>query len=125
MANFFQKLNPFQKINAGGVVIFLLVLLLLVQVISFIISSIFKNVPLFKGGQIVIIISAFIGLIALVKTVFKDQFDTKNILGFILIMVVVIGIYIYLPTYLPQLFSFISSSAVDSAQSLASFLNLP
>ena len=117
--------NLFKDFSTMSLFISILSLIILTQVVSLLISSIFSSVPALRTGNILIILSVGLILIFIAQIVFKDGFNKFNIFGLILLGTLTVLAYIYLPQFFPELFSFIDSSAVQSAQSLASTLKLP
>ncbi len=104
--------------------LYLIVLIGAVQIISLIISSIFTTVPAFKSGPLLIVISGILAVIFLAKIVFKGNFERTDFIGFLLIIGVVILLHIFGAQFLPQIFSLIDSSAMESALELGSTLRI-
>lgn len=117
--------NPFRNFTIGRLFLFIVGVLALVQIFSILISLVFKNVPIFKGGQLLIVLSIFLTFALLTKIVFKQEFQKIDLLLVILMGVVTYGLFNYGSSYIPQIFSFLDSTAVDSAKNLASTLGLP
>ena len=115
----------FREFTMGTLFISVLALLILSQVISLLISSIFSSVPILKTGSLLIILSVGIVLIFIAQIVFKNGFDKNNIIGLLLLGTMVVLMYIYGGKYFPSLFSFIDSTALESAKSLQTTLRLP
>jgi len=125
MAKFLDKINPFKGLTIGKAFTFVIALLILTQVSSLLISSIFTTVPALKTGSLLIILSAGMTLIFLAMIVFSGDFSNRDILGLVLVGAVTVLMYIYGSEFFPQIFSFIDSSALESAKNLQSVLNLP
>ena len=125
MARLLDKINPFKGLTIGKLFTFVIALLILTQVFSLLISSIFTTIPALKTGSLLIILSAGMTLIFLATIVFSGDFSNRDIIGLVLVGAITVLMYIYGSEFFPQIFSFIDSSAVESAQSLASFIGLP
>lgn len=117
--------NPFENLTPARIFTFIVVALILVQIVSLLISSIFKEIPIIKGGPIVIIISAGLTIIFLTKIVFSGEFTKMKIFGLFLLIGITVLVYMFGSNYFPTIFSFIDSSALESAKALQSALNLP
>lgn len=88
------------------------------QIVSLILSSIFPTIPIFRGGPIVLIFLLGISIMALfILGIRYDQLKTKeNLLFVLLIFGLLVVAYVYLPRYLPQIFS-ISPELTNSVKS--------
>ena len=77
------------------------------QIGSLVVSGLFPTVPIFKGGPIVLIFLLGIAIMALfILGVRYDQLDIrKNLIFVIIIFGLLVAAYVYLPKYLPQIFS--------------------
>ena len=117
--------NPFKDLSTGKIFIFVIALIILTQVISLLISSLFKSVPVLKTGFLLILFSVGLTIIFLAQVVFKGSFDRNDFLGLILIGTITVLMFVYGGKFFPQIFSFIDSSALESAKNLQSILNLP
>ena len=120
--------NPFKDISIGGIILFMIGMVLVTQIISLLISLIFKNVPILRTGSILIVISGSLAFFFLAKVVLMKKetgFEKLDLFGFFLLLLLTIGLYMYGSQIFPTIFSIIDSSAVNSAQQLQSFLNLP
>ena len=118
--------NPFKEFSTGKLFVFVVALLGITQVLSLLISMMFSKVPVLKTGSLLIILAAVLGLIFLTKIVFeKESKDKINVLWFIIIVAVTVGMYYYGGKIFPQMFSILGDSALQSAQSLASSIGLP
>ena len=115
----------FREFTIGTLFISVLALIILSQVISLLISSLFSSVPALRTGNLLILLSVGIVLIFIAQIVFKDGFNKNNTIGLLLLGALVVLMYIYGGKYFPQLFSFIDSTALESAKSLQSTLHLP
>lgn len=106
------KLPEFKTVVAGfiGAVI-------AIQVISLLISSVFTNVPVLHAGTPILIIILGVGLITLFITGFNvERLKNKENLLFVLIVFgLVIASYVYLPKYLPQIFSIEFSNSIKQS----------
>lgn len=117
--------NPFQNISTGSLFIFVIVLIILIQVVSLLISA-FIDIPALKTGSWFIFLSGGLSLIFLAKVVFRGNFEKLDVVGFLLILGLTVILYMYLPDFFPEIFSFLANSpAGQSADSLQSILNLP
>lgn len=114
--------NPFESLTPARIFTFIVVALILVQIVSLLISSIFKDVPIVKGGPIAIILSVGLVLVFLTKIVFSGEFTKMKTAGLIILIVITVVIYMFGSNYFPTIFSFIDSSALESAKSLQSTL---
>lgn len=118
--------NPFKNISIGAIFTFILAGLILTQVVSLLVSSIFSSVPALRTGSLLILLSAGMTMIFLAKVVFSGNFGKMDILGLLILGTITIGMYYYLPQFFPELFSFMANTTAGiSAQNLASILNLP
>ncbi len=118
--------NPFKGLTIGKVIVTLVGLIIIIQVLSLAVSLIFPSVPALKTGFFLILITGGVSLIFLLKVVFRGQsFTTNDYIGFALLLGITIAMFAYGDKFLPQVFSFLDSSAVQSAISLRSVLNLP
>jgi|TARA_Y100000310_G_scaffold312884_1_gene360660 hypothetical protein len=117
--------NPLKNLSIQGIVIFVAALLFVSQILSLFITSIFKDVPVLKTGNLVILLSVGITMIFLVRVAFDGAFTRNDIIGLVLIGGITVAAFVYLPEFFPQIFSVFGDSAIQSAQSLASTLNLP
>jgi len=113
------------SLTPGMLFLYIIVLIGVVQIISLVISSVFTAVPVFKSGPLLIVISVTLGAVFLSKVVFKGSFEKTDFIGFLLIIAVAVLLHIYGAQFLPTIFSFIDSSALESAQSLQSAIGLP
>ncbi len=113
------------KFTPGALFLYVVVLIGIVQIISLVISSIFTTVPMFKSGPVLIVVSVILGVIFLSKVVFKGSFEKTDFIGFLLIIGVALLLHTYGSQFLPQIFSFIDSTALESAQALQSTIGLP
>lgn len=102
-----------------------LALIVLTQVVSLLISSIFSSVPALRTGNLLILLSVGLVLIFIAQIVFDKGFDKWNIIGLLLLGAITVLMYIYGNQVFPELFSFISNDAVNSANALQSTLGLP
>ena len=120
--------NPFKDISIGGIILFMIGMVLVTQIMSLLISLIFKNVPILKTGGVLIIISGSLAFFFLAKVVLikkETGFDKLDFLGFLLLLALTIGLYMFGSQFVPMIFSIFDSSALQSAQSLASIIGLP
>ncbi len=117
--------NPLSGFTVQRLFLFIVGILALVQIFSLIISFIFKDVGIFKGGQLLIVLSIFLTFALLTRFVFKQEFQRIDLLLIIIMGGVTYLLFTYGANYFPFLFSLIDSSAVESAQSLASTIGLP
>ncbi len=80
---------------------------LAVQVISWIVSSFFPEVEMFKGGPVLLLFLAVIGITSLLVLGRKlGQLDLKRDLLFILLVFGgIVAAFIFLPQVIPQIFS--------------------
>lgn len=117
--------NIFRKFTLSKFVIFIVILIFGVQIVSLMISSLFQNVPIFKGGTITVILGVFLTFVALVQVVFKGNWDRTDFLGLLFVGGLTVLAYIYLPKLFPELFSIFGNHAVESAKQLQSILGLP
>lgn len=120
--------NPFKDISIGGIILFMIGMVLVTQIFSLLISLIFKNVPILKTGGILIIISGSLAFFFLAKIVLikkETGFEKMDLFGFILLLMLTIGLYMFGNQFAPQIFSIFDDSALTSAQGLMSFIGLP
>jgi len=120
--------NPLRsqfKFTPGVLFTYVIVFIIIVQLISLAISSVFTDVPMFKSGPLLIIISIGLAAVFLAKVVFKGTFEKTDFIGFLLIVGVALLLHYFGAQFLPQIFSFIDTSALESTQSLASTIGLP
>ena len=117
--------NPFIGFTKGGLFIFILAVIASVQIFSMLISTFFKTVPIFKGGQLLIIVSIFLTFILLTKVIFKGSFERMDLLFIVLMGAVTWLLFTYGGIYFPKLFSIFGDQAITSARSLASTIGLP
>lgn len=77
------------------------------QIVSLILTTIFPTIPLFKGGPIILVFLLAIAIMALfILGVRYDQLTQKdNLIFIVIIFALLILAYVYLPKFLPQLFS--------------------
>tara|TARA_Y100000310_G_C20583092_1_gene763981 strand:+ start:187 stop:555 length:369 start_codon:yes stop_codon:yes gene_type:complete len=120
-----NKWNPFKAFSIQKFFVFLIVVVLSVQIISLVIHSIFPNVEVIRTGNALILISVAITFVFLANVGFKGEFGKLDILGVLLLGGLTVGMYIYGSQFFPQVFSIFGDSAMQSAQSLQSFLRLP
>ena len=120
--------NPFKDISIGGIILFMIGMVLVTQIISLLISLIFKNIPILKTGGILIVIAGSLAFFFLAKVVLikkETGFEKLDLFGFILLLLLTVGLYMYGSDVFPQVFSFMSNDAVTSANALQSFIGLP
>lgn len=117
--------NIFKGFSTMSLFISVLALIILTQAVSLLISSIFGSIPILKTGSILIILSVGLILIFIAQIVFKGEFNRSNILALLLLGTLTVLMYIYGSNFFPQIFSFIDSSALESAKNLQSILKLP
>ena len=114
--------NPFAGFTVGKLFVFVVATIILIQVVSLLISSVFKDIEVIKTGWLLILISTGLVIIFLTKMVFRGEMGKIQIFMLILLITVTVVMYIYGSTYFPQIFSFIDSSALESSQALQSLV---
>ena len=118
--------NPFKNFSIGKIFTFLIALLIISQIVSLFISSIFKDVPTLKTGNLLILVSVGLTLIILATFVFKADFKRSDFLALLLVGGITVLMYVYGGQFFPDIFSFIGGdNLLQSAQSLQSTLGLP
>jgi hypothetical protein len=92
------------------------------QIGSLVLSSFFPSLPIFKGGPIVLIFLLGISIMALfILGIRYDQLKTKENLVFVfLIFGLLVAAYVFLPKYLPQIFSLSPEISTSIRSSIAS-----
>lgn len=106
------------KITLKGIIIALVGTFFLIQIGSLLISTVFTDVPLIKGGAALLLILIAAAVISLfVLAINLEQLKQKENLIFIVIVfgLVIAGFY-YLPKYFPQLFA-ISPDVANAVKS--------
>ncbi len=96
-----------ERFNAGKAFQALLLGFLAVQIISWVVSEFFEDIPMLKGGPMLLIFLVVIGMISLFVLGRKlGQLDLKKDLLFILLVFGgIIVLFIFLPDIVPQIFS--------------------
>lgn len=117
--------NPFSAFTVQKLFLLIIGVLTLVQVFSLIISFIFKDVAIFKGGQLLIVLSIFLTFALLTRFVFKTEFQKIDLVLIIIMGGVTFILFQYGSSFFPQIFSFFGNEAVESAHSLSSTIGLP
>lgn len=120
-----SKFNILERLSVKNIFIFIIILLGGIQVMSFALTSIFPAIPLFKSGTPLLFISILLTFIFLAFAVFRGQFEKSDIIGFIIVGGFATLVFIYGSTVFPAIFSIFDNSAIESAQQLQAFLNLP
>ncbi len=95
------------RLNMGKFFQALLLGFLAVQIISWIISSFFPEIEMFKGGPMLLLFLVIVGIISLFVLGRKlGQLNIKRDLLFIvLVFGAIIVLFIFLPDVIPQIFS--------------------
>lgn len=117
--------NPFKGFTIGKLILFVIGLVLATQIISLLISLIFKDIPVLRTGPLFIIVSGSLAFFFLAKVVIKGQFEKLDVFGFVILVAITVALYIYGGQFIPQIFSLAGDSALQSAQALQSALGLP
>lgn len=114
--------NPFAEFSTGKLFMFVVSLIVLVQVISLIISSIFQSVPLLRAGYPLVILSAGLAIVFLVRLVFKKDLGKIHIFLFFILIALAVVMYMFGTTYFPQIFSFNNPNLLQSVNNLQSII---
>ena len=117
--------NPFSAFTVGRLFVFLVATIALVQVASFLLNLIVQDIEIFKGGQLLIVVSIFLTFVLFIKLIFKNEFKKVDLVYVILMGLVTFLLFQYGGTYFPQIFSILGNQAVVSANSLASTIGIP
>jgi len=115
----------FKQLSFAQWIIFFILLIIGVQIVSFVLNSLSSDIPVFKSGMILIFISGGITLSFLIQIIFRTQIQGIDIFALLILMALTAGAYIYLPEFFPQIFSIFGDSAIESARALQSSLGLP
>jgi hypothetical protein len=96
----------------------------LIQILSLLISSVFPDVPLLKGGPSILLMLLAIAIITLFIVGFRvDELRRKENLVFIFIVFALVAVaYWKLPEYFPQLFSIAPELSETIKQTIGSVL---
>jgi hypothetical protein len=96
------------------------------QILSLIVSSIFPDIPLFKGGAAILIMLLGIAIISLfILGIRYDELKSReNLIFVILVFGLTIAGYYFLPTYFPQLFSISPDISFTIKQTVGSIIGV-
>ena len=114
------KLPKLQDLIVGFIAAFFAV-----QIVSVIISQIFPDIPVIKGGQAILLMLLAISIITLFIIGTKlENLKKKETLIFIVILFGLVGLaYVYLPKTFPNLFSIAPELSQAIENTLGSIIN--
>lgn len=94
----------------------------ILQILSVVISSIFPIVPLFKGGNVILLMLLSIAIMTLfIIGTNIEELKKKETLAFVVIVFGLLGLaYWKLPEYLPILFSISPDASIVVKETIAS-----